>query len=197
MFESFSSMKRGQAASPGMGDPPTARLGKAYSKKPVMGFWLLNVIIMPLVALTYLTVGAAGLRETMGGVFQTKIYRLPFAGAGKLQAWDGWDKMDIAMPVSLLMFVAVTVIWAKLWKGTRTFSQLSQENPIKCYAVAGMSLVLIAADSVVCYFGLSSTLSSGWGEPSPIVPIVATAAFTCGLALIGCWHDDHSRKHFV
>ena len=59
-------------------------------------FWGANAVGMPLVALFALSLGAEGLKRTVGG-FALKLYKLPIPGASRLEQYDGFARIDLAM----------------------------------------------------------------------------------------------------
>ena len=85
-------------------NPKPIRMNRTWKESFV--FWLLNLLILPLIATVYLAVSAAGLRLSLS-LLNMKLFKLPIPGAGRLQNYDGWDRLDLAMPLALLLFVCL------------------------------------------------------------------------------------------
>lgn len=198
MFEQFDSFQQAFGASPGSGQPPRSN-SKPMKRRRSFGefivFWGLNSVILPLVVLCYLTVGAEGLRQTME-VFQTRFYRLPIPGAGMLRNYDGFDRLDLALPMAFVLFVAVTMLWIRVFKELQSDGNLANQrnrNPILFYLLAGIVAVVVLGDAGIFYAGLSSTVASNWNETAEYVPLIATVIYSAGLALLGAWHADYHQ----
>ncbi len=203
MFESFNSFQEAFAASPNTGEPPR-RVRQNHRPRKSLGqiiaFYSLNLVILPLVALCYLTLGATGLREEMP-VFQTRFYRLPIPGASYLRDFDGWDKLDLAAPMALVLFIALGLLWKKIFvflqDGDRITKQ-KEDNPVLFYLMAGIVAVIVLGDAGIFYAGLSSTVESSWNqENAGYIPAVATVIYGAGLALLGAWHADYYRTESI
>ena len=93
--------------------PSPIRMNRTWKESCV--FWLLNLLILPLIATVYLAVSAAGLRLSLS-LLNMKLYKLPIPGAGILRNYDGWDRLDLAMPLALLLFVAVSLLWGRIFR---------------------------------------------------------------------------------
>ena len=68
MFESFNSINEAFSAAPQNGDWPRSNrpLRRKKTIGQVIAFHGLNAIVLPLLVLSYTTVGAEGVRQTMG-----------------------------------------------------------------------------------------------------------------------------------
>ena len=194
MFDDFDSFD--QAFAPvGAGDTsstPVTPIRKRKSIRERIFFWSLNLVLLPIVGICYLTVGAEGLRKMMN-VFSLRLYKLPVPGAEYLQYYSGFDKLDIAMLAALVLFVAVAILWVRIFRELHHLDQLTQRrksNPILFYLLAIIATVIIVGDAGIFYVGLKSQTSNGWTETPESVPAVATILYSCGLALLGAWHAD-------
>jgi len=173
------------------------RLRKTLNQRLV--FWGANALVMPLVALCYLTVSAEGLRQTVG-VMSMRLYKLPIPGAGLLREWDGWNRLDVSLVMALLMFVAVTYIWIRVFMvllGGSSIPASRSSNPILFYLLATIIGIILLGDCAIFYFGLEAKASSGWGTTPSYLPAVATLLYMAGLALIGAWHADYHAPGVV
>ncbi len=94
MFDDFDSFD--QAFAPvGVGETASGRIRPLKKRKTIkeqIFFWILNLILLPMVGICYLTVGAEGLRKLMG-VFAMRLYKLPIPGAEFLQHYSGFANM--------------------------------------------------------------------------------------------------------
>lgn len=159
-------------------------------------FWALNAIFMPLVALVYVVVVAEGLRVQMS-VFAMRLYKLPVPGAGLLRQYDGFDRLDLAVPMSLMLFVAVSYLWLRFWKETSISGNLGEKRkalPVFFWAQVAVALIIVLIDAGVFYMGLAAKSSSGWSETPAFVPLGATVLYAAGLAMLGAWHADYHDK---
>ena len=134
------------------------------------------------------------------GVFQTRFYRLAIPGASYLRDMDGWDKLDLALPMALVLFIALGLLWKKVFMflqdGALIASQ-RQENPILFYLMVGIVLIIVLGDAGIFYAGLSSTVASSWNENAGYIPAVATVIYGAGLALLGAWHADYYKTESI
>lgn len=197
MFDSYDEVFG--AADPENGFPKPRMLRQRKSWRQKITFWLLNLLIMPLVAATYLTIGAHGLRNIMG-VFAMKLYKLPIPGVGLMKGYDGWSRLDLAMPAALLLFIAVTIIWTQIFKELQRNGgslETRNHNPLLFYLLAAIAGIIILGDTAIFYTGLSSRAASSWSETPSFVPIAASVIYMAGLALIGAWHSDYQSSGVV
>lgn len=173
------------------------RLRKTSSQ--LVAFWGTNCLVMPIVALCYLAVSAEGLRQIMT-VFSMRLYKLPVPGAGLLQNYDGWNRLDLSTAMAMLLFGAITYIWYRVFTelmGSGDFLSHREKNPILFYLLAAIIGVLLLGDSAIFYFGLQSKASTGWGNTPEYVPAMATIIYMAGLALVGAWHADYHHSGTV
>ena len=201
LFESFNSIHEAFSAAPGSGSQPRNNRPRRRRKTigQVLAFYALNMIVLPLVVLCYLTVGAEGLRQTMD-VFQTRFYRLAIPGASYLRDLDGWDKLDLALPMALVLFIALGLLWKKVFTFLQDGSLITkqkQENPVLFYLMVGIVLIVVLGDAGIFYAGLSSSVASSWNENAGYIPAVATVIYGAGLALLGAWHADYYKTESV
>ena len=202
MFESFNSFHEAITAAQGSGGQPHPKSRKHRPRKTIgqaVAFYGLNTIVLPLVGLCYLTVGAEGLRQTMG-VFQTRFYRLAIPGASYLRDLDGWDKLDLAIPMALVLFIALGLLWKKVFMFLQDGSLITkqkQDNPVLFYLMVGIVLIIVLGDAGIFYAGLNSTVASSWNENAGYIPAVATVIYGAGLALLGAWHADYYKTEFI
>lgn len=177
--------------------PQPLRRAKTLGQR--MSFIAWNFLLLPIVALIYLSVGSEGLRMTMP-VLQTRLYKMPIPGANLLRTVDSLDKIDLSMVVALMLFVAVTALWIRIFRSLQDAGALAERhasNPVLSYLLAGISAIILLADAGIFYVGLSSQASSSWSETPWYVAPAATALFVAGTALIGAWHADHSQSSQV
>lgn len=202
MFESFNSFHEAFTAAQGSGDQPHPKRRRHRRRKTVgqvVGFYGLNIIVLPLVVLCYLTVVAEGLRATMS-VFQTRFHRLAIPGASYLRDLDGWDKLDLAIPMALVLFIALGLLWKKVFVFLQDGSLIAKqkhENPVLFYLMVGIVLIIVLGDAGIFYAGLSSTVASSWNENAGYIPAVATVIYGAGLALLGAWHADYYKSESI
>lgn len=194
MFNDFDPFENAFAPANNNETPPV--MGAIYRRKSLKErfvFWSLNLFILPLVCVCYLTVGAEGLRKTMG-VFAIRLYKLPFPGAGRLREFDGFDRLDLAMPMAIILFVAVTILWIRCFRELQDAGRVlerKEQNPILFYLLVSILTIIVLGDAAIFYIGLESQASSNWGNTSQYVPVVATIIYMAGLALLGAWHADY------
>lgn len=177
---------------------PVAPLRRRKTLAQRIGFWGANVLFMPLVALCYLTVSAEGLRQMMP-VFAMRLYKLPLPGAGLLRAYDGWNRLDLSMLMALMLLVAVSYLWIRVFSELINGQLLNRrdQNPILFFLLFAIALVVIACDAALFYYGVETRTASGWRSGSETAPIAATIVFVAGLALVGAWHADYHTSGTV
>ena len=172
-------------------------LRRRKTVKQRFNFFIANLFIMPIICLVYATVIADGIRILMP-IFRRKIYSLPVPGAGLVRNYDGFDRADLAIIVSILLFIVVTWIWTKVFTHLQhadNFGSTHQGSPIVFPVLLILASVLVIADDGIFYIGLSSQASAGWSDtPNWTVP-AATLMYCCGLAIIGWWHSDYSTHN--
>ena len=162
-------------------------------------FWLSNILVLPLIATVYLSVSAEGLRRSLS-LLNLKLFKLPIPGVGVLRNYDGWDRLDLAMPLALLLFIAVSLLWGRIFRGlydtTRTTIRRSH-NPALFYLMAGLLATILIADASIFYIGLESHTAGNWSEAAKFAPAVATAVFVAVPALLAAWHADHHYNNIA
>jgi len=177
--------------------PSPIRMNRTWKESFV--FWLLNLLVLPLIATVYLAVSAAGLRLSLS-LLNMKLYKLPIPGAGILRNYDGWDRLDLAMPLALLLFVAVSLLWGRIFRGLYDTTKTSirrSHNPILFYLMAGLLATILIADASIFYIGLESHTGGSWSEAAKYAPAVATAVFVVTPALLAAFHADHHYNNIV
>ena len=177
---------------------PVAPLRRRKTLAQKIGFWGANAVFMPLVATCYLTLSAEGLRQTMP-VFAMRLYKLPVPGAGLMQAYDGWNRLDLSMLVALMVLVAVTYLWIRVFIEliTGTLLKNRDRNPILFFLLAGIAVVVVTCDAALFYLGVQSRAASTWSGAAGYAPAAATVVFVAGLALVGAWHADYHTSETV
>jgi len=167
---------------------PPLRKRKTWNQKLV--FWGANLAAIPLIGLIYATVIAEGLRRLLP-VFQMRLYNLPIPGAGIARNYDGWNRLDLALLMSLLLFAVVSWLWYRVFTellGFGTIWARRHSAPVVAYLLTGITVVLI---------GLSSQTASGWSETPEYVAPAATIIYACGLAVLGWAHSDYHHSGTV
>lgn len=162
-------------------------------------FWLLNAIFLPIVALVYVVVVAEGLRVQMS-IFAMRLYKLPVPGAGLLRQYDGFDRLDLAIPMSLMIFIAVSYIWVRFWKETGLGGELGAKRkslPLYFWMQVAVAAIIVLMDAGVFYLGLAAKAASGWSETPAFVPVGATILYAAGLAMLGAWHADYHDQKII
>ena len=179
---------------------PIPRLRKRKTLKEQVVFWALNALILPIVAVCYLTIGADGMRRMMSGL-SLRLHKLPIPGAEYLKSYSGFERLDIAMLAAIILFMAVAILWVRVFRELQDVGELKlqrSENPIRFFLLVVIAGIVIAADSGIFYVGLSSHASSGWGGETPAyVPAAATVLYMAGLALLGAWHSDYHYSNRI
>ena len=171
-------------------------------RKPVREwtvFVAANAVVMPIVGLIYASVIAEGLRVLMP-VFERKIYKLPIPGAGLARNYDGWDRLDLALVLSLLLFAVGTWLWTRVFiesQGYGTIAQQRLSNPVIFYMAIFVAVVFIGGDAGIFYIGLTTQSASGWTEGPDWVAPGATLIYMCGLAIVGWWHADFRTSSYT
>ena len=162
-------------------------------------FWSTNAVVLPLVAICYLTISAEGLRQMMP-VFATRLYKTAIPGAGLLRHYDGWDRLDLSMLMALILFGAVTFIWVRVFMVLFDYEKLKvwqSKNPILFYMLTAIVGIVVLGDCVIFFYGLESKAASSWGNTPDAIPVIATILYIAGLALIGAWHADYHNSGIV
>lgn len=184
------------SAAGGQGPPPYLPRRKTLKQRFV--YALVNLMIMPIVCLVYSTIIADGIRILMP-VFQKRLYQLPIPGAGLARLYDGWNRADLAIIVSILLFFVVTWLWCRIFTELQGYGPIwsqRESSPILFFLLSGIAGVIIFLDAGLFYYGLVSQTSNGWSDaPDTVVP-AATLVYCCGLALLGWWHSDYSTSNF-
>lgn len=195
MFNAFDSFDEAFPRSRATGElPRLLRRRKTLRQRLVFG--LANLCVLPVICLVYATIIADGLRLLMP-IFQRRLYHLPIPGAGLLRQYDGWDRADLAIVVSILMFFAVAWLWCRIFtelQGYGTVAAHRHRSPIAFFLLAFIASVIILFDAGIFYFGLSSQTASGWSDAPEYVVPAATLIYSCGLAMLGWWHSDYSTS---
>lgn len=196
MFDAFRQFDPVYSHSPGRNEPPRP-LRRRKTLKQRLVFWLANLIVLPVVCLVYATIIADGIRVLMP-IFQKRLYQLPLPGAGLARAYDGWNRADLAIVVSLLLFWVITWLWCRIFtelQGDGVIWSQREHSPILFYLLAFIAGVIILLDAGLFYYGLASQTSNGWTDAPEFIVPAATLIYCCGLALLGWWHSDYSTSH--
>lgn len=158
-----------------------------------------NLVVLPVVALLYGVVVADGLRVLMP-IFSLRLYKLPLPGAGLIRSYDGWDRLDLALIMSLLIFAVVTWLWTKIFVELQGFGTIADQRltrPLVFYMLSTIAAVFILGDAMVFYVGITAQSASGWTESPWYVAPAATLLYCCGLAVCGWWHSDFKTSSLV
>jgi len=200
MFNDFDQFEEAFMNSPdsvGMRRPPPLRRRKTI--KQWLSFYLANLFVMPVVCLVYATIIADGIRLLLP-IFRRRLYQLPIPGAGMARNFDGWDRVDLAIIVSILLFGAITWLWCKVWIELLGFGNILEQrhqSPVVFNMLLAITAIIIVFDAGIFYYGLAAQTSSGWTDaPSYIVP-AATLIYSAGLAVLGWWHADFKTCNLV
>jgi len=178
---------------------PVRRLPKRKTLKEQIVFWTLNSMILPLVAICYLSIGADGLRQMMAGL-SVRLHKLPIPGAEFLKDYSGFERLDVAMLAAIVLFVGVAILWVRVFRELQDVNELisrRRANPIRFILLVVIAAIIIVADAGIFWVGLSSQASSGWTDTPAYVPVAATVLYMAGLALVGCWHSDYHYSNRV
>ena len=166
---------------------------KRKSLKQRLVFWLVNlVLVLPAILVVYLTVVAEGLRLLLG-VFGTRLSRTAIPGAGILEQFDGWNRVDIASVTALILCVTVSYVWFRVFNELSGRGDLAQGGTpqVVLLLLSIIAAILVIGDALIFYFGLSSQASSGWTETPQYVCVGATVLYSVGLAFLGAYHGDY------
>jgi len=177
--------------------PPPLRRRKTLKQRFV--FYVANLLVLPVICLVYATIIADGIRLLMP-IFQKRLYQLPIPGSGLARHYDGWDRADLAIIVSVLLFFVITWLWCRIFTELQGYGPIwsqRQRSPILFYLLSFTAGVIIIVDAGIFYFGLASQTSQGWSDAPEFVVPAATLIYCCGLALLGWWHSDYSTSHLV
>ncbi len=117
MFDQFENVREAFAT-----NTPVEPLRLRKSLKEKLVFWAANALLLPLIALCYLSIGSEGLRQLMP-IFELKLYRLPLPGAGYLELYDGFNRADLSMLFALLLFIGTTFVWERVFKTLQALAQ--------------------------------------------------------------------------
>lgn len=169
------------------------RLRKRRTIKQVLSFYLANLIVMPIVGLVYASIIADGIRLLLP-IFRRRLYQLPIPGAGLARSYDGWDRADLAIVVSILLFGVITWLWCKIWielMGHGSILDQRERNPLVFMMLVGIAGVILVLDAGIFYYGLAAQTSSGWSNAPDFIVPAATLIYSCGLAVLGWWHADY------
>tara|TARA_R110002049_G_scaffold309101_2_gene516881 strand:+ start:830 stop:1438 length:609 start_codon:yes stop_codon:yes gene_type:complete len=180
-------------------DGGTPQIRRRRESQEWLTFWSANAIILPLVAMIYASVISEGLRQIMP-IFQMRLYRMPVPGAGMIRQWDGWDRVDLAFVMSLLLFALVAWLWCRIFieaQGLGRIAKQRQQNPFVFYMLTTFAVVLIGGDALIFYVGISAQSESDWNETPAYVAPLATVLYSCGLAVLGWWHSDYHTSNIV
>lgn len=193
----FDDMKGGFDQAFGASGTPPLRLRKKLGDQ--IAFWGTNCLVMLLIAVCYLVVSAEGLRQMMS-VFAIRLYTLPIPAAGLLRDYDGFDKLDLAVLMSALLYIIITIVWVKLFSALMNGEEFLQKritNPVLFYTLTTVGGIILLGDATLFYFGLEAKASSGWSNTHPSVPLLCTGLYLSLLAGVGAWHADYHNSGAV
>ena len=178
---------------------PVPRLRMAKTLKEQFVFWALNALILPIVAICYQTIGADGMRRMLSGL-SIRLHKLPIPGAEYLKSYSGFERLDIATLAATALFVAVGVLWVRIFRELQDVGELKlqrSQNPIRFFLLAVIAGIIIFADGFIFWVGLSSHAASGWTETPAYVPLAATILFMASISLLGAWHCDYHYSNRI
>lgn len=111
-----------------------------------------------------------------------------------MQHYDGFDRADLGMVFALLLFIATTFVWIRVFKEVHGFGTIAQnrhQNPSLFFLMTAVAGIVLVGDAGIFYIGLEAKASGSWAQTPEYVPVAATAVYLAGLALIGAWHSDY------
>lgn len=167
--------------------------------KQVFSFYVANLIVMPIVGLVYASIIADGIRLLLP-IFRRRLYQLPIPGAGLARNFDGWDRADLAIVVSILLFGVITWLWCKIWielMGYGSILAQRERNPMVFMMLSVIAGVILLLDAGIFYYGLAAQTSSGWSNAPEFIVPAATLIYACGLAVLGWWHADYHTSNLT
>lgn len=193
----FEAMRGGFEQAFGADGTGPLRLRKTLGEK--IAFWGTNCLVMPLIGTCYLVISAEGLRQMMS-VFSIRLSSLAFPGASYLRDYDGFDKLDLAVLMSMLLYIVITMVWIKLFSALMNGEEFLRQrttNPVLFYTLTTVGTIILLGDAILFFFGLDAKASSGWSNTHPSVPYLCTGLYLSLLAGVGAWHADYHKSGVV
>ncbi len=175
-----------------------SRLRKRKTIKQITTFWSANALAIPVIGLIAASLVAQGLRGVMP-IFQLRLYKLPIPGLAAMKNYQGFDKFDIAILMSLLLFGLVSCLWCRIFtelSGHGTISDQRIKNPIIFYLLTSIAGIIIGVDALIFFTGLLAA-EAGWGETPWFVAPVATLLWVSILAILGWYHSDYHHSNIL
>ena len=166
--------------------------------KEVLQFWALNAVLGSIIAVVYLSVGAAGITEVLP-ITQQRLHQLPIPAIERLQNYSGWNRVSLALIFAAGLCLAVSLLWIRIFACLQDAGSLTRkrrDQPVLFYLHTFICATVIGVDSALFFIGLS-TSTVGWADTPIYVPILATLLFTASLALWGSWHCDFKNSSKV
>ncbi len=176
--------------------PGSIRLRKPFGI--VIKYWSFNMIVLPLLFALCLAVAAQGIRE-LAPVMRTRLYRLPFPGIENLRDYQGFADLDLSHIASVLLFIAVTIIWVRViseLKGQGEVMGYLEKNPLAFYLYACIAAIILIADAFVFYMGLAAR-NNAWSETSVYVSIAFTLLYAASLAAFAAVHQSYNQPNRI
>jgi len=155
-------------------------------------FFGMNLLLIPLVVVIYITINAEGLRAFMP-FFGMPAYRLPIPGFSVLQEYDGWDRLDLGHITAFGLLILLSWIWAWVVKHLANGGDAEFEReirPVLFYIWTLVSTALIGIEAAVFFAGLVSFGGGLWSSTSWAVAFGVTALYMLGMLCIAKWHND-------
>ncbi len=155
-------------------------------------FFGMNLLLMPLVAVIYVTINAEGLRAFMP-FFGMPVYRLPVPGFGILREYDGWNRLDLGHITAFGLLILLSWIWAWVVKNLARTGDSEFEREYRStlfYIWSIVSTALIGIEASVFFAGLVSFGGGLWSSTSWAVALGVTALYMLGMLCIAKWHND-------
>jgi hypothetical protein len=177
---------------------PLRPLRRRKTLKEKLGFWGINLVFAPLLAICILSVSAEGLRATLPAL-GIRLARLPLPGADNLAHYSGWSTLDVAMLFALVLAIAVTITWVEFFScllGSGSVAGLTESQPVIAYLLAAIACVVVGGDAAIFLVGLNSKVNA-WGGTPTFVPLLATTVYMSLVALLAWLHADYRASGTV
>ncbi|WP_425395021.1 hypothetical protein [Aeoliella sp.] len=174
--------------------PPNSKpLRRRKPAKQQIGFWCANALVTPVAATCCLVISGEGWR-TLLGITSMRLHSLPIPGADLLRNYSGFNKLDLAILCSLVLLVAVEMVYVRFFMLLMENGNLTEQrnkNPILFFLLSAIALVIVGGDAGIFYLGLASKAANSWTETPAYVPAVATAVWLACLGAYAAWVADY------
>ncbi|GAB5514556.1 hypothetical protein [Rhodopirellula baltica] len=172
------------------------RLRKTLKEKAVFGS--VNAVVGPPLALSVIQIASEGIRELLD-VTTVKLWRIALPFMERLEFYEGWSELDLAHVISLLLFIAVTLVWIRIIKELKGFGSVMEsrkESPALFCLYAGAAGTLLLMDAVVFFLGIQAR-GGGWGDLAWYTAPLCTACYIAGIICFAIFHADYSTSKRV